>query len=171
MALLWLSDTGLIHRVGRLADATYPIKAYEDKGAFKIYMNDVGLLSRMAGLDAEVLLRGSGIFDEFKGALTEQYALQELIADGMEPYYWSNERGRSDVDFIVQRGGDILPVEVKSGINLKAKSLRFYMEKYRPKKAVRASTADYKVNEVFFGDGGCSKLIDVPLFAFLREVE
>ena len=170
LALLWLSDTGLIHRVNRLADVTYPIKAYQDFSSFKIYMNDVGLLGRMAGLGADALLRGAGIFDEFKGAIAEQYVLQELIAAGLEPLYWSNERGRADVDFIVQKENRIVPIEVKSGINLKAKSLKFYMDKYRPMKAVRTSPADYKVNEIAYDDGTEAKLIDVPLYAFLAEL-
>jgi predicted AAA+ superfamily ATPase len=170
LALFWLSDCGLIHRVNRLRDVTYPIKAYEDPTAFKIYLCDVGLLSRMAGLDAEILLHGDGIFDEFKGALAEQYVLQELIANGESPFYWANERGRSEVDFIVQRGADIVPIEVKSGINLKSKSLTFYMNKFKPRKAIRASAADYKVNPVEYSDGGRAELIDTPLYAFLPEL-
>ena len=169
LALLWLSDTGLIHRVCRLSDSTYPIKAYRDFDAFKIYMNDIGLLSRSVGLRPEALL-SDGIFDEFKGALTEQYVLQELIANGREPFYWSNERGRADVDFIIQAANDILPIEVKSGINLKAKSLKFYIDKYRPKKAIRTSLADYKVNEISFETGSKTLLIDVPLYGFLQEL-
>jgi predicted AAA+ superfamily ATPase len=171
LALLWLSDCGLIHRVNRLGDIIYPVKAYEHPDAFKMYLCDIGLLSRMAGLDAEVLLHGDGIFDEFKGALAEQYVLQELIANGWAPFYWSNERGRSEVDFIVQNGTDIIPIEVKSGINLKSKSLKFYMDKFKPRKAVRASAADYKLNTVGYADGSVAELIDAPLYAFLQELE
>ena len=170
LALLWLTDTGLIHRVFRLADPTYPIKAYQDFNAFKVYVNDIGLLARMVGLGPDVLL-SNGIFDEFKGALAEQYVLQELVADGREPFYWSNERGQSDVDFIIQTKSGILPIEVKSGINLKAKSLKFYIEKYRPKKAVRTSLADFKVNEICLEDGSKTQLSDVPLYGFLLELE
>jgi predicted AAA+ superfamily ATPase len=171
LALFWLSDCGLIHRINKLSDVTYPIKAYEDPTAFKIYLCDVGLLSRMAGLSADILLRGDGIFDEFKGALAEQYVLQELIASEWRPFYWSNEKGRSEVDFIVQSETDILPIEVKSGVNLKAKSLKFYMDKFRPRKAVRASAADYKVNPVEYPDGARAELIDAPLYAFLPELD
>ena len=170
LALLWLSDTGLIHRVFRLSDSCYPIRAYQDFSSFKIYFCDVGLLSRMVGLGPAVLL-SNGIYDEFKGALAEQYVLQELIAAGREPFYWSNERGKSDVDFIIQTETGILPIEVKSGINLKAKSLKFYIEKYRPQKAVRTSPADYKVNEIRSDDGSVTVLADVPLYGFLSELD
>ncbi|MDR2610687.1 MAG: DUF4143 domain-containing protein [Clostridiales Family XIII bacterium] len=170
LALLWLSDCGLIHRVNRLNDITYPIKAYENPDAFKIYLCDVGLLSKMAGLDAGILLHGDGIFDEFKGALAEQYVLQELVANGDSPFYWSNVRGQSEVDFIIQRGADIIPIEVKSGINLKSKSLKFYMDRFRPRRAVRASAADHKVNPVEYADGCVAELIDAPLYAFLPEL-
>ena len=170
LAFYWLSDTGLIHRVYKLADIKMPIRAYEDFNAFKIYMNDIGLLSRSVGLGPDVLLRGDGIFDEFKGALTEQYVLQELIAAGIEPFYWANERGRAEVDFIIQRGTDIVPIEVKSGINLKAKSLKFYMDKYRPEKAIRTSPADYKVNKITYENNKKGTLTDIPLYAFLKEL-
>jgi len=170
LALMWLSDCGLIHRVNRLSSIEYPIKAYEDARAFKVYLCDVGLLSRLSGLTADVLLQGGGIYNEFKGALSEQYVCQELTAAGWVPFYWSNERGQAEVDFVVQSGADILPIEVKSGINLKAKSLKTYMEKYRPKTAIRTSPADMKISAVNYEDGTEAELIDLPLYGFSEEL-
>ena len=127
-----------------------------DLYAFKIYMLDVGLLLAMTDLDASVIVDGNRIFTEFKGALTEQYVLQQLKAEeDIGIYYYTNERGGCEIDFLVDDGQRAIPIEVKAEINLKAKSLKTYREKYSPEKAVRISMADYKESE---------GLIDIPLY-------
>jgi predicted AAA+ superfamily ATPase len=137
-----------------------PLKGYADStGAFKLFMVDVGLLSAMSRLDVRVLLEGDALFTEFKGALTEQFACQELRAtsEDMDMAYWANELpNRAEVDFILQLGRRIIPLEVKSSTNLKAKSLKVYMDKYKPAVAVRSSLADYWQN---------GNLYDIPLYA------
>ena len=157
LALLWLSDCGLVHKVNRVAVPNLPLKAYEDLRAFKLFFVDIGLLSCLAGLRQNVLLDGNELFKEFKGALTEQYVLQELkTRKGIQCYYWTAERGTAEVDFVVGNGADVFPIEVKAEINLQAKSLKVFHEKYRPAKSIRTSMADYK-------DEGW--LINLPLWA------
>ena len=157
LALLWLSDCGLVHKVNRVTVPNLPLKAYEDLRAFKLFFVDIGLLSCLAGLRQNVLLDGNELFKEFKCALTEQYVLQELITrKGIQCYYWTAERGTAEVDFVVGNGADVFPIEVKAEINLQAKSLKVFHEKYRPAKSIRTSMADYK-------DEGW--LINLPLWA------
>ena len=157
LALLWLSDCGLVHKVNRVTVPNLPLKAYEDLRAFKLFFVDIGLLSCLAGLRQNVLLDGNELFKEFKGALTEQYVLQELkTRKGIQCCYWTAERGTAEVDFVVDDGADVFPIEVKAEINLQAKSLKVFHEKYRPAKSIRTSMADYK-------DEGW--LINLPLWA------
>ena len=157
LALLWLSDCGLVHKVNRITVPNLPLKAYEDLKAFKLFFVDIGLLSCLAGLRQNVLLDGNELFKEFKGALTEQYVLQELkTLKGIQCYYWTAERGTAEVDFVVDNGADVLPIEVKAEINLQAKSLKVFHEKYQPAKSIRTSMADYK-------DEGW--LVNLPLWA------
>jgi predicted AAA+ superfamily ATPase len=159
LALLWLGDTGLVRRVPRVTAPRLPLRAYADASAFKVFCHDVGLLGALAGLDPAVLLRGDALFTEFKGALAEQYVCQELVAAGLEPFYWSNDAGRAEVDFVVETGGRIVPVEVKAHTNLQAKSLRVYRDKYRPDQAVRLSLAPYESQP---------GLLNLPLYAASR---
>jgi len=155
-ALMWLSDCGLVHKVSRVNSGKIPLKAYEDLKAFKLFVLDVGLLGAMVGLSQRTLLNGNDLFVEFKGALTEQYVLQQLILNqDMGVYYYTNERNTCEVDFVVDTGEDIIPIEVKAEINLKAKSLRTYMEKFEPTLAVRTSMADYRKED---------NLVDLPLY-------
>ena len=134
LALLWLTDCGLVHKVHRVTAPSLPLKAYEDLKAFKLFFMDVGLLSCMVGLRQDVLLDGNALFKEFKGALTEQYVLQQLkTVKGLNIYYWTAERGTAEVDFVVDNGSDVIPVEVKAEVNLQAKSLKVYREKFHPK--------------------------------------
>ncbi len=144
-ALMWLCDCGLVHRISRVNAAGIPLKAYEDLKAFKLFTVDVGLLSCMTGLRQRTLLEGSGLFTEFKGALTEQYVCQQFkTLDNIGLYYYTNDRGSCEVDFIIDTGEQIVPVEVKAEVNLKAKSLKTYCEKFRPEISVRTSMADYR---------------------------
>lgn len=157
LAMLWLVDCGLVHKVHRVSAPHLPLKAYEDMKAFKLFLVDVGLLSCMVGLRQSVLLNGNDLFMEFKGALTEQYVLQQLkTRKDLQIYYWTAERGTAEVDFIVDTGEQIIPVEVKAETNLQAKSLKVYRDRYQPKCSVRTSMADYK-------DEGW--LLNIPLWA------
>ena len=157
LAMSWLIDCGLIHKVNNVTKPVIPLKAYEDFGAFKLFLVDVGLLAAMTDLDEKTLLQGNTVFEEFKGALTEQYALQQLITrKGSGIYYWSPENARSEIDFLTQVSGQIIPIEVKAEENLKAKSLKVYREKYNPAMAVRTSMSDFRKEEW---------LINLPLYA------
>ena len=148
LAIQWLMDCGLIHKVQRIKKPGLPLKAYLDLDAFKIYLLDIGLLMAMVDLDARVIIDGNRIFTEFKGALTEQYVLQQLIADlGIEAYYYSTEKSSGEIDFLLQGRSSILPLEVKAEENLRAKSLKAFCEKYHPAYAVRTSMSDYREQE------------------------
>jgi len=156
-ALLWLTDCGLVHKVHRVKAPSMPLKAYEDWKAFKLFLVDVGLLSCMVNLNQSVLLDGNELFKEFKGALTEQYVLQQLkTLKGLEIYYWTNDRGRAEIDFVADNGSMVIPLEVKAETNLKAKSLKAYRQKFQPKLLVRTSMADYQCQE---------RLLNLPLYA------
>lgn len=156
-ALLWLSDCGLVHRVSRVNAPGIPLRAYEDMKAFKLFVLDVGLLGCMTGLHQRTLLDGNALFVEFKGALTEQYVCQQLktLAD-LELCYYTNDRGSCEVNFVVDTGGRVMPLEVKAETNLRAKSLKTYREKFSPELAIRTSMADYRKE-----DG----LVNLPLYA------
>lgn len=145
LAMLWLIDCGLVAKVSRITKPALPLKAYEDLKAFKLFMVDVGLLSCMSRLNPQTLLEGNNLFEEFKGALTEQYVFQQLkgIKD-LDTYYWANDRGNSEIDFVIDNGYNIVPIEVKAETNLKAKSLKTYKEMFSPPISIRASMSDYK---------------------------
>lgn len=145
VAIEWLCDCGLIKRVYRVTKPAMPLKAYTEFSAFKLFLLDVGLLSALSELDARSILQGSDIFTEFKGALTEQYVHQQLVSDTeYTPYYFAPQNSTVEIDFIVQKNSDIVPVEVKAEENLRAKSLKCYCEKYQPEYAVRTSMSDYR---------------------------
>lgn len=156
-AIMWLSDCCLVHKVSRVNKAGIPLLAYKDLKAFKLFVVDVGLLGCMAGLRQRTLLDGNDLFVEFKGALTEQYVCQQLkTIEDLDIYYYTNDRGSCEIDFVVDTGEQIVPVEVKAEVNLRAKSLKTYREKYSPEVSVRASMADYKKEEW---------LVNLPLYA------
>lgn len=156
-AIMWLCDCGLVYKVSRINAAGIPLKAYEDLKAFKLFVVDVGLLGCMTGLHQSVLLDENTLFVEFKGALTEQYVCQQLSAlDELDIYYYTNDRGSCEVDFVIDTGEKIIPVEVKAQTNLKAKSLKTYCERFSPDLAVRTSMSDYKAEEW---------LVNLPLYA------
>ena len=145
LALLWLADCGLAHKVHRVTAPGIPLKAYEDLKAFKLFLLDVGLLSCMTRLRQDTLLDGNEMFKEFKGALTEQYVVQQLkTMKGIEPYYWTNERGNAEIDLVIDNGINVIPIEVKAETNLQAKSLKTYRDKFNPRLSIRTSMADYK---------------------------
>ena len=162
-ALLWLSDCGLVHKVSRVNTVGIPLRAYEDLKAFKLFVVDVGLLGCMAGLRQRTLLDGNDLFVEFKGALTEQYVCQQLkTIEDLDVYYYTNDRGSCEIDFVVDTGERIVPVEVKAEVNLRAKSLKTYQEKFSPEVSVRTSMADYKKEEW---------LVNLPLYAIDQIVQ
>lgn len=143
-AIEWLLDCGLIGKVYRVEKPAIPLKAYIDFSAFKIYLLDVGLLGAMSDLDAHSILEGNELFTEFKGALTEQYVYQQIVAETeYTPYYFSAS-SHNEIDFLVQKEGEVMPVEVKAEENVKAKSLRAYCDKYKPSHAVRTSMSGYR---------------------------
>lgn len=157
LAMLWLTDCGLIHKVHRMTTSSLPLRAYEDQRAFKLFLVDIGLLACMAGLRQDVLLDGNELFKEFKGALTEQYVLQQLkTLKGVRTYYWTAERATAEVDFLIDNGIDVIPIEVKAETNLQAKSLKVYYEKFKPRLSIRTSMADYKKEDW---------LLNLPLWA------
>ena len=156
-AIMWLSDCGLVHKISRVNAAGIPLRANEDLKAFKLFVVDVGLLGCMAGLRQRTLLDGNALFVEFKGALTEQYVCQQLkTIEDLEVYYYTNDRGSCEVDFVVDTGEQIVPVEVKAEVNLRAKSLKTYQEKFSPEVSIRTSMSDYKKEEW---------LVNLPLYA------
>ncbi len=156
MALEWLVLCGLVYKIHRITKPDLPLSAYEDSAAFKLYMLDTGLLCAKAKLNAQTIIDGNAVFEEFKGSLTEQYVLQELKAQKeLSIAYWSKKSGTAEVDFIIQNNSEIIPVEVKASVNLKAKSLASYREQYQPEKAVRTSLADFEIN---------NGLYNIPLY-------
>ncbi len=154
-ALLWLQHAGLIHRVFANKKPFLPLSAYDDIAAFKIYLSDIGLLRSLARLSADTILLGSNIYTEFKGAMAENFVLQSLITQfEVTPRYWVSE-GKAEVDFIIQTGNDIIPIEVKSSQNTNGKSLFVYNEQYHPKLRVRYSMNNLKLD---------NNILNIPIF-------
>lgn len=157
LAIEWLKEAGVVYKVGRINNPILPLDGFADIDAFKLFMLDVGLLGAMAGLDAKTMLEGNEVFTQYKGALTEQYVLQQLLyCDDIVVKYWSADSSIAEVDFVVQLAGQIIPLEVKAEENLKAKSLKSYITKYAPTMAVRLSMSPYR-EEV--------SLTNLPLYA------
>lgn len=156
-AIMWLCDCGLVYKVNRISNAGIPLKAYEDLKAFKLFAVDVGLLGCMTGLRQRTILNGDDLFVEFKGALTEQYVSQQLkTLEDLGIYYYTNDRGTCEIDFVIETNEKIVPLEVKAETNLKAKSLKIYRERFNPELSVRTSMADYKKE---------NWLLNLPLYA------
>lgn len=156
-ALVWLAQAGLICRVPRVSKPGLPLAAYVDHKAFKVFLVDVGLLGAMSGLDSASIVNGNTVFTEFKGALVEQFACQQLVSDcKMSPFYWSAENSRGELDFLSQKGGKTYAIEVKAKENLQAKSLRAFKEKHPEVCARRFSLSGYREQDW---------MTNVPLFA------
>lgn len=158
-AIRWLVDAGLVHRVTRYTKPGHPVRTYEDSHVFKLFFHDVGLLGALSNLDPSVLLQGIGIFEEFKGALTEQYVLQQIVAARNEaPMYWSRsaQNANAELDFAIERAEGLVPIEVKAEENLRSKSLRTYIDRYKPPAALRFSLANYREQQ---------DMTNVPLYA------
>lgn len=162
LAIQWLQDCGLILKCIRVSKPGMPLKAYIEINSFKIYMLDIGLLAAQGDLDARILLEGNKLFGEFKGALTEQFIAQELTAYGNSLYYFSKENSSGELDFLLQKENQIIPVEVKAEENLQAKSLRAYCERHKPETAIRTSMANYREQDW---------MTNVPLYAFIHYID
>ena len=148
IAIQWLCDAGLIYKVQKVSKPAMPLKAYSVFSDFKVYLSDIGLLGALSELDKDSIISGNDVFVEFKGALTEQYVLQELKAmTSYTPYYYSGEKSTYEVDFLIQKGKLIVPLEVKAEENVKAKSLRFFVDKFNSEYAVRTSMSNYRKEE------------------------
>ncbi len=157
LAIEWLLNCGLIYKVYNVTKPYIPLKSYVDFSAFKLYCLDVGLLGAMSDLSVKTILEGNKIFTEFKGALTEQYVLQELISETpFKPYYFTETKSEGEIDFLIQKDEKVIPIEVKAEENLRAKSLRLFSEKYNPKYAIRTSMSNYRKEEW---------LVNIPLWA------
>ena len=154
LALNWLIDSGLVHKISRVSEPNMPLKAYEDVAAYKLFLLDVGLLGAMTDLDAHSLLENDKLFNDYNGAITEQYVLQEFkTLHDLPIFYWTSNR--AELDFIIQHKNNIIPVEVKATVNLQAKSLKSFRQKYEPAISIRTSLADNEYNQ---------GLYNIPLF-------
>lgn len=147
LAIQWLLDAGIIYKVNRIREPRVPLKFYEDFDAFKLFLLDCGLLACMADAPADQMLIGDNVFVEFKGAFTEQYVLQQLLAVGLTPYYWSNAKTPAEIDFIVQQGSRLVPIEVKAEENVRARSLSQFIKDNPGLKGLRLSMKGYANQE------------------------
>lgn len=143
LAIQWLSDAGIIYKVCRVKEARMPLKFYEDIDSFKLFLLDCGLLACMTDASADQMLVSNNVFTEFKGAFTEQYVLQQLLALGLKPYYWSNSKTPSEIDFIVQEHERVIPIEVKAEENVRARSLAQFIKDNPELKGLRISMKGY----------------------------
>ena len=146
LAIQWLTDAGLLHKVYNVSKCALPLVAYQELSAFKLYHNDVGLLSAMSQLNARVIVDGDTVFTEFKGALAEQFVFQQLTQnEHLSIRYFTFENSKYEIDFLVQtENNEIIPVEVKAGENLTANSFKLFCQKFKPAKAIRTSLTNYK---------------------------
>ncbi len=155
-ALSWLSEAGLVYKIIRINKPGVPLKSYEDGNDFKLYVHDVGLLCAMAEIAPTVILGEDDLFKEFKGSLTEQFVLQQLKSKGVQPNYWTTEGSQAEVDFIIQKESEVIPIEVKAAENLKSKSLKIYYDKFQPNYCYRFSMSNYREQDW---------MINIPLYA------
>jgi predicted AAA+ superfamily ATPase len=155
LALEWLKDAGLVHKITRITKSGIPLTAYADWNDFKLYFVDVGLLGALAQIPEQILLNGDALFTEFKGVLTEQFVLQQLLVNELNPFYWHPENAQAEVDFVIQKGIHVIPIEVKSDENIKSKSLTIYHQQFKPELRIR-----YSLKNLHFENG----LLNIPLF-------
>lgn len=157
VAIQWLVDAGLVYKVNKCTKPQLPLKFYEDFAAFKLYLCDCGLMGAMADTAAKDVLIGDSVFTEYKGAFTEQYVLQQILSSGISDiYYYSADDSRMEMDFLMQREGALLPVEVKGGTSIKSNSLHNYLMEHPGIQAIRYSMLPYKKQDF---------LTNIPLYA------
>jgi len=157
-ALNWLVNTNLVLKQYRVSLPNMPLMGYKEPAIFKLFMNDIGLLSARAGLDIKLYIEDNvKTFSHYKGALAEQFVLQELIAtnDSLPIFYWAADKNTAEIEFVIQYNNQIIPIEVKSGTNVSSKSLNAYINTFAPARAVRASLKNYAVTD---------KLYSIPLY-------
>ena len=147
MAIQWLIDAGLVYRVYRANKPSLPLKFYEDLSAFKLFSLDVGLMGAMADSPAEAVLVNNQAFVEYKGAMTELYVLTQLQPTGIPIYYYSSNDSLSEIDFLVQSGARIVPIEVKAEVNVKSKSLSAFIQKHPDLTGLRLSLLPFQTQE------------------------
>lgn len=155
-ALQWLVDANLVNKIYRSSAPKLPLSAYDDLSAFKIYLVDVGLLNRLSLLSSSAFAEGNRLFTEFKGALTENYILESLENQfETKARYWTDNI--YEVDFLIQHENQVIPIEVKAGINLKSKSLKKFTEKYKDevKLKIRFSLDNLKLDD---------DILNIPIF-------
>jgi len=163
MAIIWLLDSGLIYKIHNVDKVSVPLKVYEDFNAFKIFVLDIGLLGAMVNLDISALNNSKAVLEEYKGSLTEQFAMQEIQSlRRSKPYYWSLPNSKAELDFLIEHKANIIPIEIKAAENLQSKSLKSFCQKYNPKLSIRCSMSDYR-NEGW--------LVNLPLYAINRLYE
>lgn len=157
VAIQWLVDAGLAYKVNKCTKPQLPLKFYEDFAAFKLYLCDCGLMGAMADTASKDVLIGDSVFTEYKGAFTEQYVLQQILSSGISDiYYYSADDSRMEMDFLMQREGALLPVEVKGGTSIKSNSLHNYLMEHPGIQAIRYSMLPYKKQDF---------LTNIPLYA------
>lgn len=159
IAIQWLVDSGLVHKVHRISKPVVPLKFYEDMSSFKLFLLDCGLLGALSETPPEQILIGDNVFEEYKGAFTENYVLQQLKSlPRTFVYYYSNDNSTLEIDFVVQHDAHVIPIEVKAEENLRAKSLRQFVTDNTGLHGVRFSMSDYRDQDW---------LTNVPLWAAL----
>ena len=156
-AIQWLVDSGLVYRVHKVNEPHVPLSAYKELSSFKLFFVDIGLLGAMSELDLHSVIEGNRLFTEFKGALTEQYVLQQLISDtNYTSYYYGTESATFEQDFLIQKGMDAVPIEVKAETNIRSQSLKAFYDKFHPALSVRFSLLGYKDQDW---------MVNIPLYA------
>jgi predicted AAA+ superfamily ATPase len=155
VAIQWLKDSSLVHRVDRVVAPREPLRAYEDFGAFKLFVHDIGLLGAMVDVKSKAIVEDTAIYTEFKGALAEQFVCQELIAAGRSLYYWSSDNAKQEIDFLVETNSGVSPIEVKSGKRLASPSFTNYMNDCQ-------SALGYKISNLPYRDNG--NVVNLPLY-------
>lgn len=157
LAIQWLENSGLIYKVNRVSKPGTPLKSYEELEAFKLFGVDVGLVGAMCNIGAKSIIDGNRMFVEFKGALLENYVLQEMMSElDYKIFYYSNDNSTFEIDFLLDTEDGAVPIEVKAEENLRAKSFKTYCEKYNPVRAIRTSMSDYREQDW---------MTNIPLYA------
>lgn len=156
-AIQWLIDSGLIYRVHKVNIPHVPLSAYKELSFFKLFFLDIGLLGAMSELDLHSIIEGSRLFIEFKGAFTEQYVLQQIVSDTeYSPYYYGTESATFEQDFLIQKGMNAVPIEVKAETNIHSQSLKAFYNKFHPKQSIRLSLLNYQEQDW---------MVNIPLYA------
>lgn len=161
-ALEWLQKAGLIHISYNLKTPKYPLNGYADQSKFKVYLHDTGLLGALLNVSSNIIVTSDKLFTEYFGAFVENFVASELIKNGIENLFYWTTKWEAEVDFIISKNENILPLEVKSGMSRKTKSLRVYSQKYHPEKIYRTSPRNFTIDD---------DLINLPLYAISRFPE